>query len=133
MTSARFSFRIHSERLAIARLDREHDVPAWARGGFVTISRTADELSVVCAQAHVPREIRQERDRIALGIEGTIPMTTIGLLTSLCGALAAVKVPVFVISTYDTDWLLVTAEHFDAARTALTSLGHTVDGALPTH
>jgi len=132
MTSAKFRFRVHSERLAIARLDRDDDIPAWARGGFVTISRTADELSVVCAQAHVPGEVIHERDRIALGIAGTIPMTTIGLLTSLCGALAAAKVPVFVISTYDTDWLLVTAEHFEAARGALTGLGHAVEGALPT-
>lgn len=124
-------FRVHPERLAIARLDAKDDVPAWARGGFVTISRTSDELSIVCAQAHVPREVRHERDRIALGIAGTIPMTTIGLLTSLCGALAAAKVPVFVISTYDTDWLLVTAGDFEAARNALTGLGHTVDGVLP--
>lgn len=129
--SAPFVFRVHAERLAIARLDRAADFPSWARGGFVTISRTVDELSIVCAQAHVPREIVHERDKIALGIAGVIPMTTLGVLASLCDALAEAKVPVFVISTHDTDWLLVSADRFEAARGALTGLGHAVEGSLP--
>jgi len=130
MTST-FRFRVHGERLAIARLERAADIPTWARGGFVTISRTVDELSITCAQAGVPREVRHERDKIALGIAGTVPMTTTGVLASLCGALTAAQVPVFAISTYDTDWLLVSADRFDAARAALADLGHAVEGDLP--
>jgi hypothetical protein len=130
-TATSFRFRVHPERLAIARLDRDTALPAWARGGFVTMSRTADELSIVCAQAHVPPGVRHERDRIALGIEGVIPMTTVGLLASLCAILAEASVPVFVISTYDTDWLLVSADRFEVARGALTRLGHTVAGSVP--
>lgn len=130
-TATSFRFRVHPERLAIARLDRDAAVPAWARGGFTTISRTPDELSITCAQSHVPPEVRHERDKIALGIAGVIPMTTVGLLAGLCAALAESDVPVFVISTHDTDWLLVSAERFDAARRALTGLGHAVEGAAP--
>jgi len=130
MTST-FRFRVHPERLAIARLERTAEVPAWARGGFVNVARTCDELSIVCAQAHVPRAVQQERDKLALGIEGTIPMTTVGILASLCGALAAARVPVFALSTYDTDWLLVSAERFEDARRALEGLGHQVAGAPP--
>ena len=125
-----FRFRVHPERLAVARLDRAAEIPSWARGGFVTISRTIDELSIVCAQAHVPRQVRQERDRIALGIAGTIPMTTIGVLASLCSALGEANVPVFVISTHDTDWLLVPRERLDAACSALRTAGHAMEGSL---
>ena len=131
MSAPHFTFRVHGERLAIARLEPDAPVPGWARGGFVTISRTADELSIVCAQRNLPADVRHERDKIALGIAGVIPMTTIGILASLCGALAAASVPVFVISTYDTDWLLVSAERFAAARAALESLGHVVEGDPP--
>jgi hypothetical protein len=60
-----------------------------------------------------------------------VPMTTIGVLASLCGALAKVQVPVFVVSTYDTDWLLVSAQHFELAKAAMEDLGHTVRGACP--
>lgn len=131
MTRTTFRFRVHGERLAIARLDRAAEIPAWARGGFVNIARTVDELSIVCAQAHVPRDVVQERDKIAFGIEGTVPMTTVGILASLCSALAEANVPVFAISTYDTDWLLVSADRFEAARTALAGLGHVVAGDPP--
>jgi hypothetical protein len=131
MSQEPLRFRVYPERLAIARLDRDAPLPDWASGSFVTLSRTRDELSVVCAQSRVPRDVRQERERIALGIVGVIPMTTVGLLASLCTALAAAHVPVFVISTFDTDWILVEAEKFEAARQALVTLGHVVSGELP--
>jgi uncharacterized protein len=126
-----FRFVVHPERLAIARLAAGADAPAWARGAFVTVSRTATELSVVCAQQHVPASVQHERDKVAFGIDGVVPMTTVGLLASLCRALADASVPVFVISTYDTDYLLVSADRFTAARTALQGLGHAVVGELP--
>lgn len=132
MTSEIFRFHVHDERLAVARLSADSPVPGWARGRFVNIARTPAELSIVCAQAHVPEGVVHERDRIALGIEGTIPMTTIGILAALCAALAEARVPVFAISTYDTDWLLVPVERFEAARGALRSAGHEVRGEAPT-
>ncbi len=131
MTAQRFVFRVHAERLAIARLDRAAEIPDWARGPFVNIARTPDELSIVCAQGHVPLGVLHERDKIALGIAGTIPMTSVGILAALCGALAEARVPVFVVSTYDTDWLLVSVERFEAARRALEAAGHAVEGDLP--
>lgn len=123
-----FSFVVHPERLAVCRLPADAPIPDWARGGFVTISRTTAELSIVCAQRHVPAGVQQERDKVAFGIEGVVPMTTIGVLASLCGALADVRVPVFVVSTYDTDYLLVAAANFDTARSALQRLGHRCSG-----
>lgn len=120
------TFRVHDERLAIARLPAGSAVPDWARGAFVTISRTPDELSVVCAERHVPLDVVQTRDKVALGIAGVVPMTTVGLLAALCGALAVASVPVFVISTHDTDWLLVSGDRFEDARAALERAGHRV-------
>ncbi len=131
MPTQRFRFLVHEERLAICRLAPDAPIPAWARGKFVNTARTPAELSIVCAQEFVPRETVHERDKVALGIEGTIPMTSVGILAALCAALAEVRVPVFVISTYDTDWLLVSADKFDAARAALERAGHTFEGSLP--
>jgi hypothetical protein len=136
MAEERFHFHVHGERLAIARLDAAAPVPAWARGDFVTVSRTPDELSVVCAERHVPAAgpaapQAVERGKVALGIEGTVPMTTVGVLAALCAALAKARVSVFAISTYDTDWLLVSADRLQDARAALESLGHRVSGELP--
>jgi uncharacterized protein len=131
MTRPSFEFVVHDERLAIARLSPDAAVPAWARGHFVAITRTRSELSVVCAQSHVPADVQQERDKVAFGIAGVVPMTSVGILASLCGALAEARVPVFAISTYDTDYLLVSAASFAAAQRALQALGHRVTGSLP--
>lgn len=131
MSAPRFRFLIHDERLAIARLPQTAPIPVWARGRFVNIARTPTELSIVCAQEHVPRDTVHERDKVALGIEGTIAMTSIGILAALCGALATAGVPVFVISTYDTDWLLVSADRMPAAKSALEAAGHEVQGSAP--
>lgn len=125
-----FSFVVHPERLAICRLPATAAVPDWARGEFVTISRTATELSIVCAERHVPNGVQHERDKVAFGIAGVVPMTTIGVLASLCGALAKAGVPVFVVSTYDTDYLLVGAARLATAQQALVALGHTFTGEL---
>jgi uncharacterized protein len=95
------------------------------------VSRTPGELSVVAAEHHMPEDLPQARGKAAFGIVGVVPMTTVGLLASLCSALAARSVPVFVVSTHDTDWLLVDAERAVEARAALTGLGHRVAGALP--
>ncbi len=129
--SPRFTFAVHGERLAIARLDAASPVPHWARGGFVSVTRTAAELSIVCAQTNVPADLLQVRDKLALGIEGSVPLTSVGIMASLCTALAAVGVSVFTIATYDTDWFLISAEQFETARAALEGLGHRVQGALP--
>ncbi len=126
MDTPTYEFLLHPEPLGIARLEPDAAVPDWARGAFVTVSRTPTELSVVCAERHVPAAVPCERGKVALGIVGTIPMTTIGVLASLCGALAAASVPVFVISTYDTDYLLVSEARLAAARGALERLGHRV-------
>lgn len=125
------TFRIHGERLAITRLEPTAAIPEWAQGSFVTISRTATELSIVCAARCVPPGLQTEGDRVAFGIEGVVPMTTVGLLASLCRALADVRVPVFVISTFDTDYLLVTLDRCDEARAALVAAGCVVIGSPP--
>jgi len=131
MDSASLVFHVHPERLAIARLPSDAPLPDWIGGRFANIARTPQELSIVCTQACVPRDVTQERDKVALCIEGVIPMTTVGLLAGLCTALALAHVPVFVISTYDTDWLLVSADKLGEAARALEGAGHRVLGSLP--
>jgi hypothetical protein len=133
MSSSRLVFHVHPERLAIVRLPSAAELPDWVGGSFESATRTPQELSIVCPQTRVPRELTQERDKLALGIEGVIPMTTVGLLAGLCAALAAAQVPVFAISTYDTDWLLVSADKLADAVRALEGAGHRVLGSLPAH
>jgi hypothetical protein len=121
-----YEFRLLPERLAICRLPADAPVPPWPRGRFVCIARTPDELSIVCDERCVPEGITGVRGRRALGIAGNVPFSTIGVIAGLTRPLADAGVSVFVVSTHDTDWILVQEQDLDAAEAALRRLGHSV-------
>jgi NAD+ diphosphatase len=105
---------------AVARLHAHADVPAWVPGdGFVAITRTRDELSIVCAQDAVPEDVRAERGYAALEVAGPLDPGLVGVLARLTAALARAGIPVFAVSTYDTDYLLVRAPDLGRAQAAL--------------
>lgn len=113
---------------SICRLDPGSPVPAWAEGGpLVSITRTAAELSIVCSLAAVPPGAQSEGPWRALALRGPIPFSVTGVLASLTAPLAAARISLFAISTYDTDYLLVGEADFDGAVAALRSAGHQVE------
>jgi hypothetical protein len=118
--------RVLSGTLAICRLGSDETVPPWASGAFVAITRTPDELSVVCDQAGVPGDVRAERGWRALQVEGPLDFGLTGVLAGLTAPLAAAGVPVFAISTFDTDYLLVREQDLASATSALRQSGSTV-------
>jgi hypothetical protein len=114
-------------RYAVCRLDPGDPLPAWAAGGpFVSVTRTDEELSVVCQQEAVPAGVRCERDWRCLRVAGTLDFALVGVLASLTGPLAEAGVSVFAVSTFDTDYLLVKEEKWEAAVAALRAFGHVV-------
>ena len=111
---------------AISRLAANADVPAWCTGEFVSVSRTPDELSIVCLEASVPQGITCEPDWKVLKCEGPLDYGLPGIMASLAEPLADAGVPIFPIATYDTDYILVKETHLDTAINALTRYGHAV-------
>ncbi|MGE3275165.1 MAG: ACT domain-containing protein [Vicinamibacterales bacterium] len=113
-------------RLAVARLAADSPLPGWVPAtGFLSISRTARELSVVCDEAAVPPEVVAERGWRALEVEGPLDFGLTGVLASLAGPLAGAGVSIFAVSTYDTDYILVREAALGTARRALEAAGHT--------
>src|SRR5271167_652388 len=80
-------------------------VPSWANGPFVSVTRTAADLSVVCPQDAVPEAVRSERGRRCLRVAGTVDLALVGVLASVLVPLAEARVSVFAVSTFDTDYL----------------------------
>ncbi len=112
---------------AVARLAPDVAVPAWASAGaFASITRTPEELSVVVADDAVPADVTAERDWRALVIAGPIPFELTGVLAAVLAPLAAEAIPIFALSTYDTDYVLVRAARLERAVEALRAAGHTV-------
>jgi hypothetical protein len=112
---------------AVARLDAADPVPGWAGAGlFVSITRTDAELSVVCPQEAVPAAVPAERGWRCLRVRGPLGFGMTGILASLAGPLAASGVSIFVVSTYDTDYLMLQERDLDRGIDALSRAGHTV-------
>jgi hypothetical protein len=111
-------------RFAACRLDPDAPIPKWAKGPLISITRTPDELSVVCREEFVPDAIRCERGWRCLRVAGTMDFSLVGVLASLLKPLAEAGIAVVVVSTFDTDYLLVKDADFDRAVAALTQAGH---------
>lgn len=117
------NFTVLPGSLAIVRLAPADPIPPWAEGGFISITRTADELSIVCDETRVGRDVRADCGWRALKIEGPLPLTMTGVVSRLTTALAASGISVFVVATFDTDYILVKEERLEAACEALRSEG----------
>jgi hypothetical protein len=91
-----------------------------------SVTRTPRELSIVCDEAAVPPGVLSERGFRALVIEGQIDFSMTGVVAAIAGPLAAASVSLFVVSTYDTDYVLVKDDRLDAAIAALQAAGLTV-------
>lgn len=117
--------------LAVCRLGAEDSPPEWAQAsGFLSMTRTTDELSVVCLEAVVPPEVRCERGWRCLRVEGPLDFSEVGVLAALTSVLAAAGVSLFAISTFDTDYLLVGETDLERAVSSLREAGHRVTEGL---
>jgi len=121
------------ERLAVCRAAPAAEVkPSWLEGEFSAIVRTGDELSIVCSDALVAKmlvatvasEFKIERGWVALKLEGPVPFSMTGVLASFVRPLAEARIPIFAVSTFDTDYVLVKHENVEQAIAALDAAGH---------
>jgi len=123
LPSLRLSFL--SDRLAICRMEQNAAIPAWATASaFFSITRTAEELSLVCAERLVPAGVQMESGWRALKVEGPLDFALTGILAGLAGALAQAGISLFAMSTYDTDYILVKEKDLDRAVEALRAAGY---------
>ena len=118
---------VHPELYAICRLEPEAALPQWAGGAsFLTISRTKTELSIVCDEARVPPEVHAERKRRLMQVAGTLAFSLTGILAAIAVPLAEAHISIFGVSTYDTDYVLVTDSDLEQAISVLESAGHVI-------
>ncbi len=121
----RLKFRRLAGSYAIVRLAPDSPVPDWAmQGDLISITRTSDELSIVCPVDNVPAELQVARCWACLKLEGPFDLPETGVLLSFIEPLSANDVPVFAISTYDTDYILIRQESSDRALMLLAEAGH---------
>ena len=129
---------MHSLRLtvlddtfAVCRLAPESVVPDWAWTGEVAcVTRTRDELSIVCRGDLVPAEVLREPGWRCLRVRGPIPFTLTGVFARIAQPLADAGISLFAVMTYDTDYVMVKEEVLADAVDALMAAGHTVEARI---
>ena len=132
----RFYLTVLPGSFAIVHLATDAPFPRWAvQGSFFSVTRTSDEVSIVCAADQVPNDVTVETGWRILKVKGPFALSEVGVLAELSAPLAAAKVSLFAISTFDTDYLLVSEKQLLAAIAALRGAGHRIreSGAAASH
>jgi len=118
---------VYQKMYAVCRLEPQAVIPAWADGAeFVSVTRTAAELSIVCQQDKLPGDVRAEKNRRLMRIEGKLGFELTGVLASVTAPLSKAELSIFAMSTYDTDYLLIADEDLQKAAEMLEAAGHTI-------
>jgi hypothetical protein len=123
--SRSLQYKIHDGCFAVCRLDNIDPLPVWATAGaWWQAMRTADDLSIVCEESAVPEGVRCQGGWRRIELAGPFDFAVTGILASVLSPLAAAGVPIFALSTFDTDWVLLPGEHLEKAKHALSGAGH---------
>lgn len=120
-------FRVLEPELAVVRRDDEDPLARRDPGGELwAVLRTPGELTVVCEASHVPAGAQAESGWMALALQGPFPFGATGVLAAVAVPLATAGIPIFALSTFDTDVVLVKRAQLDRALEALREAGHTL-------
>jgi uncharacterized protein len=127
MTAIKLTMKLLKEMYSVCRLNKNDLIPSWATNGeFFSITKTEDELSIVCSQENLPNNmqcellnIQCEKDWQILKVEGPLDFSLVGILASISSLMAKEQISIFALSTYDTDYILVNENDINAAINAL--------------
>lgn len=123
----KLSLLVLDPMFAICSLKRDSPLPQWATSSdFYSITRTYDELSIVCPQDLVPAGVDINKNWRCLKVQGPLGFSITGILASISMPLSTEGVSVFVFSSYDTDHIMVKQYELEKAMEVLQKAGHTV-------
>jgi hypothetical protein len=115
------------DRLAVCQLSSDSPFPSWAEGkNILSLTRTTDELSIICESAAVPENIIAERGWRALKIQGPLDFSLVSILNTLTATLAKAEISIFAISTYNTDYVLLKEHNLFKGKKTLCQAGYTI-------
>lgn len=113
--------------LGVCKLDKKDSIPQWAfNSEFFSITKTQEELSIVCREDIIPNHIKFEGHWRALKVEGPLDFSLIGILASISSILASANISIFAISTFDTDYILLKEDNLNKALEILGNNGYKV-------
>jgi hypothetical protein len=129
-TAHKLRYRVLPGKYGVCKLAPGAAMPSWPVSStkFFSITRTSEELSIVCSEDTIPSDLKGTTRWTCLKIEGPFAFTQTGILTSFVGPLSSHSIPIFVIATFDTDYVLIPEEFSSTAHRVLAECGHQLVG-----
>lgn len=127
MINQKLTLKLLDNTYGVCRLDAITPLPSWGSlDPFYTVTRTEDELSIVCLESSIPEDIQCEKPWRILKVVGPLDFSLVGILSKLSGLMADAKISIFAISTYDTDYILIKASDIERATQVFLTHGYNV-------
>jgi hypothetical protein len=121
----RLTLKVLDVALAICQLEPGSEVEEWSDGtGIFSVMRTDDEVTVVCSEELVPAVVTCSKGWKCIKLVGQFEFSEVGVLSQLALPLAGANVPIFVMSAFSTDYVLVRKQDLSRASEALRTAGH---------
>ena len=115
------------DKYAICSLPATAPIPDWAlKESLISITRTGDELTIVCPQDLIPSQCQCDLNWRCFRIDGAFDLNQTGVISSISSPLALNQISIYVISTYNTDYFLVKEKNVEQTISVLTSSGHSI-------
>jgi len=116
------------DKLGICRLESGVSLQKLPRddGVFFSVTKTAEETSLVCSEELIPADIPSEKNFRIFKVEGPLEFGLTGILAMLLEPLAKAGIPVFTLSTYDTDYIMIKEEKLEKAVKALNTVSQVI-------
>ena len=114
---------------SIYRFKRDSPIPEWIYDSdFYSVTRTTDELSIICKPVDLimGNDIKIDNHWRILKIDGVLDLSLIGIIATVSIILKENKIPIFTISTFDTDYILVKDQDLNKTVAALRHAGHKI-------
>jgi hypothetical protein len=127
MQQRKLKLSLLDDIFGICFFESKSPIPEWAATtSLCSITRTEKELTIVCPENIIPVEIEHERDWQCFRIDGSFDLNQIGVISCLAAPLAKAGISIFVVSSYDTDYILVKKEKVELAISVLSGDGHSI-------
>jgi hypothetical protein len=124
---SKLTLKVVPELLCVHQLPSESPIPPEVFSArWFSITRTAEETSIVLPASVPLPSTRCETDWIALQVAGPLDFALVGILAGISSVLAMEKISIFALSTYDTDYILLKQDRLAEAILALRKSGYAV-------
>ena len=125
MTEKKYKLHLLEDKFCISKLPLFEDVPKiFSKGEMVFIMRTDEELSIISPEFMAPTNVQQEIGYRCFRVDGQLSFHEVGVVATLTKCLAEANISIFVISTFNTDYIFFREEHLLKAVKALQQAGH---------